>query len=439
MKTWDKGVLKDDVKKNVLKFLSGRDVVFDQNLVKWDILATIAHEMMLEKIGVLNKKELQQIVKQLVMLYDNGMKLDPELEDVHSNIEAKLIEELGDTGKKVHTAISRNEQVLVDLKLYMKSEIIDVSNRMLKLAKAFTIVAEKYKDSQMPGYTHHQQAMPYTFGSLLMSYFYSLIDDLESLLSAYSVINKNPLGSGAGFGLPIDIDKKFTSDLLGFETAGNSLYHITSRGKNEFVVISSLSQLMLDLNRIAQDFIMFSMKEFGFIELPDAYSTGSSIMPQKKNPDIFEIMKGRTSSVLAGLLQVSMTVKNLPSGYNRDLQEIKGVLMNSVDTAKECLDIVADVIGKVKVNEDKMEKDLDKTTFATHYALSMVKKGMPYKEAYKIAGDAVRSGNDIPKFSTKPDMGNYKPILEKYADIVKKTESEFNSKIEKLISIARNT
>src|SRR3989304_10160162 len=238
MKTWDKGVLKDKVKKDILEFLSKKDVLLDQNLVKWDVLATIAHEMMLQRIGILSKAEVQQILKQLLRLYESDIKLDPELEDVHSNIEAKLIEELGEVGKKVHTAVSRNEQVLVDLKLYMKNEIIKISNKILKLAKVLTTGAEKYEDSVMPGYTHHQQAMPYTFGSLLMAYFYSLMDDLESLLSAYNIINKNPLGSGAGFGLPINVDKKFTSSLLGFETGEqNSLYHINSRGKNEFLII----------------------------------------------------------------------------------------------------------------------------------------------------------------------------------------------------------
>ncbi len=427
------------MKKEVIEFLSGKDILLDQKLVKWDILATIAHEIMLQKIGILTEQELKKILKELLELYENGIKLRLDLEDVHSNIESILIDKLGDVGKKVHTAISRNEQVIVDLKLYTKNEIIEISKRILKLADSLAKVAEKYKNSVMPGYTHHQQAMPYTFGSLLMSYFYSLMDDLESLVSAYHIINKNPLGSGAGFGLPISVDKNITGKLLGFEPVQyNSLYHMASRGKNEFLVLSAITQLMLDLNRIAEDFIMFSMKEFDFVELPDEYATGSSIMPNKKNPDVFEIVKGRSSAVIGKLVQVIATMKNLPSGYHRDLQETKSALMDSIDETRGCLDIIIEIIGKMKVNENKMKSSLNSSAFATHYALSMVEKGKPYKEAYKIVGKKLKAGEIIPKFHVKPDLGDYNSILVDRKEAIREMESEFKNVIENLVAFARS-
>lgn len=429
----------DKVKKEVIEFISGKDIIADKKLIKWDILATIAHEMMLQKIGILTKQELNAILKELLKLYKNGIELKLELEDVHSNIENFLIENLGDIGKKVHTAISRNEQVLVDLKLYMKNEIIEMSKKILKLAYSLTKLAEKYKHSAMPGYTHRQQAMPYTFGSLLMSYFYSLMDDLESLIATYHIINKNPLGSGAGYGLPIDVDKKITSELLGFEIVEyNSLYHITSRGKNQLLVLSDINQLMLDLNRMAEDFLMFSMKEFSFIELPDEYATGSSIMPNKKNLDVFEIIKGKSSTVIGNLVQVAATIKNLPSGYHRDLQETKMALMESVEIANGCLDILTEIIGKIKVDEDKMKNSLDNSIFATHYALSMIKEGKPYKEAYEIVGAKIKAGENIPKFDVKPDIGNYHSVLNEHSKEIIKIEMKFKNKIENLIKLAKN-
>ena len=331
-----------------------------------------------------------------------------------------------------------HSQILVDLKLYMKNEVIEISKKMLELSHSLTNLAKKYEYSAMPGYTHHQHAMPYTFGSLLMSYFYSLMDDLESLIAAYHIINKNPLGSGAGLGLPIDIDKRTTSELLGFEIAGyNSLYHINSRGKNEFLILSAITQLMIDLNRIAEDFIMFSMKEFGFIELPDEYATGSSIMPNKKNPDVFEIIKGKSSAVIGSLVQVIATIKNLPSGYHRDLQETKSALMESIDKTRECLDILIEIIDKIKVNEDKMKGSLDDSIFATHFALSIVKEGKPYKEAYKIVGEKLKAGEKIQKFNVKPDIGDYHIILEKNSKEIERLESEFRNKLENLIKVAR--
>jgi len=438
MKTWDNGKLENKNTKEIESFLSGKDILIDQKLVKWDILSKIAHEIMLKEIGLLTSKELKKILTKLLELYDNSIQLKPELEDVHSNIESKLIEDLGEVGKKVHTVISRNEQVIVDLQLFMKNEIIDISKKVLKLGKTISKLAIKYQELVMPGYTHHQQAMPYTFGSFLMSHFYSLIDDLEILQFAYSLIDKNPLGSGAGYGLPIEINKELTTKLLGFDkVSNNSLYMINNRGKYESIVIFALSQLMFDLNKLSQDLIMFSMKEFGYIDLPEEYCTGSSIMPQKKNPDILELIKGKTSSVIANLFQNFLCMKNLPSGYNRDLQETKKSLMESIDTTKECLTMMNGLLPKIEVNETVMKESLSNEIFATHHAISLTKKGTPYKEAYKIIGEKLKKGEKIPTYNIGPEMGNYRKILKEKQLKIHDMEKAFISKIEFLINTAR--
>jgi len=439
MKTWDKGKVKDKNTKEIELFLSGKDILLDQKLVKWDVLSTIAHQIMLKEIGLLNPLELKKILTKLLEIYDNGIELKIELEDVHSNIESELIKSLDDTGKKVHTAISRNEQIIVDLKLFMKNEIIDISKKILEFIETLSKIANKYKKTIMPGYTHHQQAMPYTFGSFLISHFYSLVDDLELLQFTYSFIDENPLGSGAGYGIPIKLNKKLTTELLGFnKISKNSLHVINSRGKYESVLVFVLSQLMLDLNKLSQDLIMFSMKEFDFIDLPVEYCTGSSIMPQKKNPDVLEMIKGKTSTVIANLFQNFICMKNLPSGYNKDLQETKASLMDSIDIAKECLMMMNGLIPKMKVNENIMKNSLSKEIFATHYTLSLTKKGIPYKKAYELVGKKLKSDKKMSNYNVKSDIGNYSDLLKKKKLEIQEKEKNFTSKLNSLLNTARN-
>ena len=438
MKTWNNGKLQNKNTKKIESFLSGKDILLDQKLVRWDIISTIAHEMMLKEVGLLTSEELKKILTKLLELYDNGIQLKPELEDVHSNTEFKLIQDLGDVGKKVHTAISRNEQILVDLQLFMKNEIIDISKKILELEDTLSKLANKYQKTIIPGYTHHQQAMPYTFGSFLMAHFYSFMDDLQILQFAYSYVDKNPLGSGAGYGIPINVNKKLTAKLLGFsKTSENSLNTINNRGKHESVVVFALTQLMLDLNKLAQDLIIFSMNEFGFIDLPDEYCTGSSIMPQKKNPDVLELIKGKTSNVITNLFQNFLCMKNLPSGYNRDLQETKNSLMDSVDIAKECLTMMNGLISKIRVNEDDMKNSLSNEIFATHHAFSLTQKGIPYKKAYEIVGKELKSGK-IPNYKIKSEIGNYHDLLKTKKLEIQKKEKEFTSKFTSLLHTARN-
>jgi len=439
MKTWNDGKLENKNTKDIECFLSGKDILLDQKLVKWDILSTIAHEIMLNEIGLLKQEELKKILTKLLELYDNGIQLKVELEDVHSNVEFKLIQDLGEVGKKVHTVISRNEQIIVDLQLFMKNEIIDISKKILELEETLSDLANKYKKTIMPGYTHHQQAMPYTFGSFLMAHFYSLIDDLEILQFTYSFIDKNPLGSGAGYGIPIKVNKKLTAKLLGFtKISENSLHTINSREKCESIVIFVLSQLMSDLNKLSQDLILFSMKEFNFIDLPEEYCTGSSIMPQKKNPDVLELIKGKTSDVIANLFQNFLCMKNLPSGYHKDIQETKASLINSIDITKECLKMMNDLILKIKINENVIKSSLSKEIFATHYALSLTKKGIPYKKAYEIVGKKLKSGKKIPNYTVEPEIGNYSNLLKTKKREIQKKEKDFISKINSLLHIAKN-
>jgi argininosuccinate lyase len=437
MKTWSNGKLKDKVKKDVLEFLSGDDILLDKELVKWDILTTIAHEIALHKAGVLKGQELKVILENLIDFYESGIELDVDLEDVHSNIEIQLMKKLGKVGEKIHTAVSRNEQVITDTKLYMKNEILEISMKLLQLCKTIISIAEQHKDSVMPGYTHHQHAMPYTFGSYLMAHFYSFIDDLKLLQDAYDLIDKCPMGSGAGYGIPMKINKEMTAKLLGFKSVQqNSLYSINSRGKNESVVISAVVQIAMDLNKISEDLILFSTKEFGFIDLPDEYCTGSSIMPNKKNPDVLELVKGKSSTIIANLFQMFLVMKNLPSGYNRDTQEVKHPTLNSLKLIKECIEMIDGVVKNMKVNE-KM-KDLDNEIFSTHHALSMVKDGKPYKEAFKTVGKMVKSGENIPTFTIKPELGEYSDIIKEKESELTRLKSDFDTSVKNLIEFAKN-
>lgn len=433
------GKADSDGKKAIEKFLAGKDVLLDQGLVKWEVLCTAAHQIMLNKIGVLTDAELGKIMKELVAFYENGLVLKEEFEDVHGNLEAALIAKLGDLGKKVHTATSRNEKVMTDIKLYAKDGLLSLQELALGLASALAALAEKHANTQMPGYTHHQQAMPYTFGSFLMSHFYALMDDVELMKLAYAAIDNCPMGAGAGYGIPIGLDKDAVKDMLGFASVHeNSLNAISSRGKDEAIVAYACHQLMADMAKLAEDLILFSTKEFGFVELPDEYCTGSSIMPQKKNPDFLELVKGKSAQAAANLVQILMTSKNLPSGYNRDTQETKGALMDSMALAAECLSLFPGLVAGIKADEAKMKAAMGNDLFATHHGLSMVEDGVPYKEAYKLVGEKIRNGGKLPEVAAKPDFGgDYKKLLHEKKAELEKAKAAFDGSTESLISLAK--
>ncbi|MBN2367683.1 argininosuccinate lyase [Candidatus Woesearchaeota archaeon] len=384
MKLWDKGY---DLDKEVEKFTVGDDYLLDQKLLFWDCVASIAHAMMLEKIGILSQEELMNIKVAIIKIIEldkqGKFKICQDQEDCHTAIEEYLTEKLGETGKKIHTARSRNDQVLAALKLYMKAGLIEIEQLSLEFIEGLVEFAKK-NNIAMPGYTHMQKAMPSTSALWAGSFAESMLDNLGLLKSAFEFLDTCPLGSAAGYGVSLDIDRQFVSDLLGFsKVQTNVIYVQNSRGKNEAVVLSALMNIMLDINKIAVDLILFSMQEFGYFELPKEYCTGSSIMPQKKNPDVLELLRAKSHVFQSLHQQVVGIIQSLPSGYNRDFQLTKKPLIEGMEIVKTSLKIITCVIKSLKVNNEKCEKAMTKELFATDMVYEYVKKGMPFRDAYK--------------------------------------------------------
>jgi len=383
MKVWG-----GEFSKDAEEFTAGKDIVLDAKLIYWDAVASLAHAVMLKKIGILNKEEFSCIKKGLLEVIELDKKkkfhLKPELEDVHSNIEFFLSKKCGNAGKKIHTARSRNDQVATDILLYMKSEILEIVGVTLELCKA---IEKKASDANapMPGYTHTRKAMLTTMAHYLAAYYEMLLGDAEGLLKTYELMDKCPLGAGAGFGSIIEIDRKLVSELLGFEEpCMNSLCAINSRGKSEYVVVSSLSAMMVDLSRIASDFIMFSSEEFGFLGLPQEFCSGSSIMPQKSNPDVLELIRANSAHLIGLQCELACLSKGLASGYNRDAQLSKGAVMDAVETSKSSLKILTKLVGGLKFNKEKMKSACSGDIFWTDIASMLVKKGIPLRDAYLL-------------------------------------------------------
>lgn len=372
----------------VKEFTSGEDVSLDQSLVKYDVLGGIAHAMMLNKIGILSDAELAKLKKGLKEIMDldkeDRFKINIFDEDVHLKIESFLTQKFGDVGKKIHTARSRNDQVLVDIRLYTKEKLLGIQKKVLELSYSLLEFGEKNKEIPMPGYTHFRKAMPSSVGLWALSFVESLLDDLVSIKTAYKINNQNPLGSAAGFGVPINIDRDLTTKLLGFEKVQNNVLYVqNSRGKVESVVLSALSQIMLSLSKLSNDLIIYSSDEFGFFEIPEFLSTGSSIMPKKRNPDILELIRAKSNRVFSYLSETISIVKDLPSGYNRDLQETKEPLMKSFGVVDSCLEMSNAIIRNLKTDENRLLKSFNSQVFAADEALGMVTKGVPFRDAYK--------------------------------------------------------
>ncbi|NYZ79318.1 argininosuccinate lyase [Candidatus Micrarchaeota archaeon] len=390
MKVWG-----GELSKEAEEFTAGKDIALDAKLVYWDAVASLAHALMLNKIGILNKKEFNCIKRGLLEVIEldkkKKFKLKQELEDVHSNIEFFLSKKCGKAGKKLHTARSRNDQVATDMLLYMKSEILNTVESTLELCKA---IGKKASDTNtpMPGYTHTRKAMPTTMAHYFAAYYEMLLGDAEALLEVYGVIDKCPLGAGAGFGSIIEIDRKFTSELLGFEEPYvNTLCAINSRGKNEYIAVGSLSAMMIDLSRIASDLIMFSSEEFGFLELPQELCSGSSIMPQKSNPDVLELIRANSAHLIGLQCELACLMKGLVSGYNRDVQLSKGAVMDAVETSKSSLKILTRLVGGLKFNKEKMNSACSGDIFWADISSMLVKKGIPLRDAYML----VKSGEGL--------------------------------------------
>lgn len=385
-KLWDKGKNEGEAAQS---FLS-RDLWADQNLVKYDCIGSIAHAKMLHKIGILNKTELEKVINVLKEIIELDKKqqfiLNQDDEDVHSKIENYLVKKLGTIGKKIHTYRSRNDQILLDTRLYNKEKLdqlfIDVKN----LIKTLLAFAKVYEFSPMPGYTHRQKAMLSSVGLWAGSFIEALLDDLKFLKSVQELNNQCPLGSAASYGVPKNIYRQLVSDLLGFKKVqNNSMYCQLSRGKIESAILSGLSQIMITLSRLSADIIIFSTSEFDYFKLGDDVTTGSSIMPQKKNPDVPETIKGYANTVIGYENIIKTTIKDLPSGYNKETKIVKKHTMQALIITQDCVNAMNKCIKTIKVNKKQCEKSCTKEIFAADYAYELVEKGMAFRDAYKIA------------------------------------------------------
>lgn len=392
MKLWNKD--STTLSESIEKFTVGNDKIFDVQLAKHDVIGSIAHAKMLNSIGILNDEEIVAVEKALNIILqkviDGKFIIEENVEDVHSQIEMMLTNMIGDAGKKIHTGRSRNDQVATDIKLFLKEEIIEIKNITKNLFDAMIALSNQYKDVLMPGYTHFQIAMPSSFGLWFASFAESLVDDITLLQAAYSVANKNPLGSGAGYGSAFELNRTLTTQLLQFGTLNyNSIYAQTTRGKTEKILAMALSSMAATLNKLCADVCLYVNQNHGFISFPDAVTTGSSIMPHKKNPDVFEIIRSRTNIIQSTPITLSMMLTNMPTGYHRDVQLTKEVLFPQINSLKECINILLLVIPQIKINPTILSDEKYSNLFSVEAVNDLVKKGIPFRDAYK------KVGNDI--------------------------------------------
>ena len=393
-KLWDKGYDEDA---RIDAFTVGHDRELDLELAPYDILGTIAHITMLETVGLLSRPDLEALLPELKKLYSEAseghFEIDPDVEDVHSQVELLLTRKLGDVGKKVHTGRSRNDQVLVDLKLYSRARIERTAGKVAALFKTLQKASEKYKDALIPGYTHLQVAMPSSFGLWFGAYAESLCDDMTALKAAWEVVNRNPLGSAAGYGSSAPLDRTLTTRLLGFEDLDyNSVYAQMTRGKMERTVAFAYSAIAETVGRLAFDGCLYSSQNFGFLRLPDALTTGSSIMPHKKNPDVFELVRARCNKIQGAPNTIRLISGNLPSGYFRDMQILKEVYFPIFDELDDCLDIVDYAIRGIEVKKDVMSDPKYKLAFSVEKVNDLVKEGVPFRDAYKRVAASIADG-----------------------------------------------
>ncbi len=396
-KLWDKGV---SVNEAVERFTVGRDQEMDLYLAPYDVLGSMAHITMLESIGLLSADELQQLLAELRSIYvlasSGWFQIEDGVEDIHSQVELMLTRRLGDVGKKIHSGRSRNDQVLVDLKLFTRAKIRETVERIEALFDVLIEQSERYKSVLLPGYTHLQVAMPSSFGLWFGAYAESLTDDLQVLLSAYKITNRNPLGSAAGYGSSFPLNRQLTTDLLGFDSMDyNVVYAQMGRGKMERIVASALASVAATLSKLAFDACMFTSQNFGFIKLAPQYTTGSSIMPHKKNPDVFELTRSKCNKLQAIPQQIILITNNLPSGYYRDLQIIKEVFLPMFDELNDCLTMVTNMMREVEINAHIMDDSRYDPIFSVEEVNRLVLQGVPFRDAYKQVGLAIEAGEFV--------------------------------------------
>lgn len=393
-KLWEKSV---QVNEEIDRFTVGRDREMDLYLAKHDVLGSMAHITMLESIGLLTADELKVLLEELKRIYVTAEKgefvIEDGVEDVHSQVELMLTRKLGDVGKKIHSGRSRNDQVLVDLKLFTREQIQKVAEAVEDLFRVLIAQSDKYKDVLMPGYTHLQIAMPSSFGLWFGAYAESLVDDMLFLQAAYKMCNRNPLGSAAGYGSSFPLDREMTTRLLGFDSMNyNVVYAQMGRGKMERNVAFALASIAGTVSKMAFDACMFSCQNFGFVKLPDECTTGSSIMPHKKNPDVFELTRAKCNKIQSLPQQVMMIMNNLPSGYFRDLQIIKEVFLPAFGELLDCLRMSAYIMERIKVNEHILDDDKYLYMFSVEEVNRLASEGMPFRDAYKKVGLDIEAG-----------------------------------------------
>ena len=393
-KLWEKNY---EINKEIERFTVGRDREMDLYLAKYDVLGSMAHITMLESIGLIGKDELPLLLAELKNIYQTAERgefvIEDGIEDVHSQVELMLTRKLGDMGKKIHSGRSRNDQVLVDLKLFTRHELMEIADGVKTLFDELIKKSNQYKDVLMPGYTHLQIAMPSSFGLWFGAYAESLTDDMLFLQAAWRMTNRNPLGSAAGYGSSFPLNRQMTTDLLGFDTMDyNVVYAQMGRGKTERNVAFAIATIAGTLSKMAFDACLFNSQNFQFVRLPKECTTGSSIMPHKKNPDVFELIRAKSNKLQALPQQVTLIMNNLPVGYFRDLQIIKEVFLPAFDELKDCLQMTAYIINKMEVREDILDNPMYDPMFSVEEVNRLAAEGMPFRDAYKKVGLDIETG-----------------------------------------------
>ena len=398
MKLWEKNF---EINKEIERFTVGRDREMDLYLAKYDVLGSMAHITMLESIGLIGKDELPVLLDELKRIYQlcerGEFVIEDDVEDVHSQVEMLLTRRLGDMGKKIHSGRSRNDQVLVDLKLFTRHQLMEIAEEVKTLFDELIKKSNQYKDVLMPGYTHLQVAMPSSFGLWFGAYAESLTDDMLFLQAAYKMTNRNPLGSAAGYGSSFPLNRQMTTDLLGFDSMDyNVVYAQMGRGKMERNVGFAIATIAGTLAKLAFDACLFNSQNFAFVKLPKECTTGSSIMPHKKNPDVFELIRAKSNKLQSLPQQVMLIMNNLPVGYFRDLQIIKEVFLPAFDELKDCLQMTAYIINKIEVNDHILDNPMYDPMFSVEEVNRLAAEGMPFRDAYKKVGLDIEAGQFTP-------------------------------------------
>ena len=403
-KLWEKGIETDAF---IEAFTVGRDREFDLELAKYDVQGTMAHITMLERVGLLEKQELEVLLKELQRILDEviapgNFEIEEGVEDVHSQVELMLVRALGDVGKKVHSGRSRNDQVLVDLKLFFRSEIQSLASLAKKLFDTLLVRSEEHIEVLLPGYTHTQAAMPSSYGLWFAAYAESLVDDLVLMQSVHTIVNQNPLGSAAGYGSSFPLDREFTSELMNFAAPNvNVVYAQMGRGKSEQMLAFAMATLAGTLNKLASDVCLYNSQNFQFLKLPDELTTGSSIMPHKKNPDVFELIRAKTNVLKALPNSVAMATTNLTSGYHRDFQILKELIFPAIKELKDCLSITEYAMAQVQVNKNILDDPKYRLIFSVEVVNELVLQGVPFRDAYQQVAQQIADGTFDPPQKVK--------------------------------------